>query len=333
MIRVAINGYGRIGRCVVRAIFENNMEDEITVVAINDLADKELLTHLTKYDSTLGIFHGDVSRSGDNLVINGKEIQFLSISNPEELPWGDLGIDICLECSGHFATRELSSKHLVAGAQKVLVSQPCAGADNTVVFGVNHKTLKAEDTIISNASCTTNCLAPMLKVIHETVGVEYGSMTTIQSYTNDQNLIDKAPGDFYRSRSATQSMIPTRTGAAKAVGLVLPEMDGKLMGMAVRVPTLNVSLVDLHVHCEKVVSVEDLHTALKKASENELKGVLAFNEKPLVSIDFLLNPASCIFDANHTQWSGKQLKVMAWYDNEWAFSLRMLDVVKHISSL
>ncbi|MFT6102224.1 MAG: glyceraldehyde 3-phosphate dehydrogenase [Candidatus Endobugula sp.] len=332
-MRIAINGYGRIGHCIVRAIFDQGLEDEYEIIAINDLADNALLCHLTRYDSTLGVFKHDVQLVEDNMLIEGKSIQLSSCQDATQLPWEKLDIDICFECSGHFASRELASHHLQAGAKKVLVSQPCADADKTIVYGVNHQLLRAEDTVVSNASCTTNCLAPLLKVLTETVGVQSGMMTTIHSYTNDQNLIDKVGGDFYRSRSATQSMIPTKTGAAKAVGLVLPELDGKLNGMAIRVPTINVSLVDLYIIPEKNITIDELHQHIQLAANTELsagglKGILAYNDKPLVSVDFKCHTASSIFDANHTSILGSQLKLMSWYDNEWAFSLRMLDVAK-----
>ncbi len=331
-MRIAINGYGRIGHCIMRAIYDGGLQNEMQVVAINDLASPEMICHLTQYDSTLGPFtSADIKLSETNkniLLINGQKIHLSSQKNIEGLNWAELNIDVCFECSGHYVTRDLAAKHIQSGAKKVLVSAPCENADNTIVFGVNHESLRATDKVVSNASCTTNCLSPILKVIDETFGVSYGSMTTIHAYTNDQNLIDKAPGDFYRSRSATQSMIPTKTGAAKAVGLILPNMVGKLNGMAVRVPTINVSVVDLYVQCEKTPSVEVLNDAMKKASENELKGVLEYNDKPLVSIDFKHHPASSIYDANHTSCIQQQLKVMSWYDNEWAFSLRMLDVAR-----
>jgi glyceraldehyde 3-phosphate dehydrogenase len=335
-MRLAINGFGRIGHCIVRAIFDQGLENDYEIIAINDLADNALLCHLTRYDSTLGVFKHDVQLVDDTMVINGKSIHLSSCPNARGLPWAELDIDICLECSGHFATRELASQHLQAGAKKVLVSQPCTGADKTIVYGVNQQLLSAEDTIVSNASCTTNCLAPLLKVLTETIGVQSGMMTTIHAYTNDQHLIDKVGGDFYRSRSATQSMIPTKTGAAKAVGLVLPELDGKLHGMAIRVPTINVSLIDLYILPKKTFTIEALHQDIQLAAETELangglKGILAYNDKPLVSVDFKCHTASSIFDANHTAMVGPQLKLMSWYDNEWAFSLRMLDVAKAMS--
>lgn len=335
-MRLAINGYGRIGHCIVRAIFDNNWQDDLEVVAINDLADPELLCHLTQFDSTAGPFNADIKLDPSNnntLIINQHKIHLSSCRAIEDLPWAELNIDIVLECSGHFAKRELAQKHLSSGAKKVIISQPCADADNTIVYGVNHKSLKKEDNIVSNASCTTNCLAPILKVLDEEFEVQYGSMTTIHAYTNDQNLIDKAPGDFYRSRSATQSMIPTKTGAANAVGLVLPSLKGKLNGMAVRVPTINVSLIDLYLQCKKPLSVDAVNKAVQHAANTELKDILAYNEKPLVSIDFKHHPASCIYDANHTSIIEQQLKVMCWYDNEWAFSLRMLQLARLMHTL
>ncbi|MGH1487402.1 MAG: type I glyceraldehyde-3-phosphate dehydrogenase [Cellvibrionaceae bacterium] len=330
-MRLAINGYGRIGRCILRAIFENDLQDQYEIIAINDLTDNELMCHLTQYDSTLGEFRHSVECHDDTMEVNGHAIHLSSHKDPSELPWRSLAIDVCLECSGHFANRELASQHLAAGAKKVLVSQPCTGADKTIVYGVNHELLTADDLIVSNASCTTNCLAPLLKVLNKTVGVQSGMMTTIHSYTNDQNLIDKVGGDFYRSRSATQSMIPTKTGAAKAVGLVLPELEGKLHGMAIRVPTINVSLVDLYIIPETMSSIDTIHQHIQAATEQSvenggLHGILAYMDKPLVSVDFKCHTASSIFDANHTATVDTQLKLMSWYDNEWAFSLRMLDV-------
>lgn len=327
-MRLAINGYGRVGQCILRAIFDAGLEKDFQIVAINDLADHALMCHLTQYDSTFGVAKYEVTYSNDAMHINDQSIPLFSCEDATRLPWQDLGVDICLECSGHFASRDLAQQHLVAGAKKVLVSQPCIDADKTIVYGVNHQTLTANDHIVSNASCTTNCLAPLLAVLQKTIGVQSGIMTTIHSYTNDQNLIDKLKGDVYRSRSATQSMIPTRTGAAKAIGLVIPELEGKLHGMAIRIPTINVSLIDLTIIAEKESSIEEIHQYIKHAAENELKGVLAYNDKPLVSIDLKGHPASSIFDANHTAIMGNQIKLMSWYDNEWAFSLRMLDVAK-----
>lgn len=332
-MRIAINGYGRIGRCIVWAIYESGLEDEFEIIAINDLADKNVLTHLTRFDSTHGRFKADVEGDGKSISINGRAIQFFSEKNPELLPWGKLDIDIVLECSGKFKTRDLAETHLNAGAKKVLISYPMAEADKTVVYGVNHQTLGDDDKIISNASCTTNCLAPLAKVLHNAIGIEQGLMTTIHAYTNDQNLIDKAHSDPYRARAAGLSMVPTKTGAAKAVGLVIPELKGKIDGMAVRVPTANVSLVDLIFVPEKPTSVEEINALVKHAANNHLKGILSYNDQPLVSIDYNHNPASSVFDAPQTRVLGKQCKVMSWYDNEWGFSNRMLQVARLIYSL
>ena len=331
-MRIAINGYGRIGRCIVWAIYENGLEDEFEIIAINDLADKSVLTHLTRFDSTHGKFKADVEGCDEYISINGHSIQFLCEKNPEQLPWDKLDIDIILECSGKFKNRKLAKTHLKAGAKKVLISYPMAESDKTIVYGVNHQELKIEDTIVSNASCTTNCLAPLAKVLHDNIGIEQGLMTTIHAFTNDQNLIDKAHSDPYRARAAGLSMVPTQTGAAKAVGLVIPELKGKIDGMAVRVPTTNVSLVDLSFTTDKNISVEELNALMETASNNQLKGILSYNNLPLVSIDYNHNPASSIFDAPQTRVIGKQCKVMSWYDNEWGFSNRMLDVARLMQS-
>ena len=325
-MRIAINGYGRIGRCLVWAIHERGLGEELEIVAINDLADFEVLAHLSKYDSTHGRFDADVQLDGDTLLIDGHPIRIISESDPAKLPWAELDIDLVLECSGKFKKRDLNQQHLDAGAKRVLISYPIAEADLTVVYGVNHQDLGANHRIVSNASCTTNCLAPMAKVLHELVGIEQGIMTTVHAYTNDQNLIDKQHSDLYRARSATQSIIPTKTGATGAVGLVLPELQGKLTGMALRVPTLNVSLVDFHFTASSDSNVAAINTAMQEAAANELKGVLAYNDQALVSIDFNHHPASSIFDAAQTQVMGRQIRVMSWYDNEWGFTNRMLDV-------
>lgn len=325
-MRIAINGYGRIGRCLVWAIHERGLGEELEIVAINDLADFEVLAHLSKYDSTHGRFDADVQLDGDTLLIDGHPIRIISESDPAKLPWAELDIDLVLECSGKFKKRDLNQQHLDAGAKRVLISYPMAEADLTVVYGVNHQDLGANHRIVSNASCTTNCLAPMAKVLHELVGIEQGIMTTVHAYTNDQNLIDKQHSDLYRARSATQSIIPTKTGATGAVGLVLPELQGKLTGMALRVPTLNVSLVDFHFTASSDSNVAAINTAMQEAAANELKGVLAYNDQALVSIDFNHHPASSIFDAAQTQVMGRQIRVMSWYDNEWGFTNRMLDV-------
>jgi len=325
-IKVAINGYGRIGRNVLRALYESNYRDRIQVVGINDLGDVNLNAHLTKYDSVHGKFPGEVSVDGENMVVNGDAIRITSERDPSKLPWGELGVDVVYECTGIFTSKEKASAHLEAGAKKVIISAPGTDVDATAVYGVNHKTLKATDQIISNASCTTNCLAPVAKVLNDKFGIEQGSMTTIHAYTNDQNLSDVYHTDVYRARSATQSMIPTKTGAARAVALVLPELKGKIDGMAVRVPTINVSLVDLNVLVSKDVTVEEVNAAMKEAAEGEMAGVLEYCDEPLVSIDFNHNPASSNYDSLQTKvFNGRWVKVMSWYDNEWGFSNRMLD--------
>lgn len=324
-VKVGINGYGRIGRNVLRALYEAGRNGEIEIVAINDLGDAEANAHLTQYDTAHGRFPGEVSIEGDNMVVNGDKIKVLAERNPADLPWGELGVEIVLECTGLFASEEKASAHLDGGAKKVLISAP-AGDITTVVYGVNHNTITADDKIISNASCTTNCLAPLVKPLHDAFGIEYGLMNTIHSYTNDQVLTDVYHKDLRRARSATQSMIPTQTGAAKAVGLVLPELNGKLDGFAVRVPTINVSMVDLTAQVSKETSVEEVNAVLKKAAEGELKGVLAYSEAPLVSQDFNHDPVSSTVDAPLTKVAGgKLIKICAWYDNEWGFSNRMLD--------
>jgi glyceraldehyde 3-phosphate dehydrogenase len=325
--RVGINGYGRIGRNILRALFEAKRESEIEIVAINDLGDAETNAHLTKYDSAHGKFPGTIVVENGNMVVNGQVIQVLSERDPTKLPWGELNIDVVLECTGFFASKEKANAHLIGGAKKVLISAPAGNnVDATIVYGVNHHLLKKSDLIVSNASCTTNCLAPLVKPIHEKIGIESGLMTTIHSYTNDQVLTDVYHTDLRRARSATQSMIPTSTGAAAAVGLVLPELNGKLDGYAVRVPTLNVSLVDLTFKASRDTSTEEVSQILRSASENELKGILEYNEEPLVSIDFNHNPHSSIFESSQTKvLGGNMVKVLSWYDNEWGFSNRMLD--------
>ncbi len=324
-IRVAINGYGRIGRNTLRALYESQRTDQIKIVAINDLGDTKTNAHLTQYDSTHGHFLGTVSVADEHLVINGDPIQVFRERSPENLPWADLKIDVVLECTGFFATKEKASAHLRAGAKKVLISAPAGNDIPTIVFGINDKTLKAEDRIVSNASCTTNCLAPLVQPLNAAMGVVSGLMTTIHAYTNDQVLTDVYHSDLRRARSATQSMIPTKTGAAAAVGLVLPELNGKLDGLAIRVPTLNVSLVDLSFIAGRDTNIQEVNTVLKTAAEGPLKGILEINTAPLVSIDFNHNPASSIFDVSETKVIGRLVKVLAWYDNEWGFSNRMLD--------
>ncbi len=329
-IRAAINGYGRIGRNVLRALYESNHWAAIELVAINDLAETSVNAHLTRYDSVHGRFPGVVESHGNELVVNGDRIVTYAERDPANLPWRELGVDVVFECTGLFTSREKASAHLRAGARKVIVSAPTSGADATVVYGVNHHVLAPESTIISNASCTTNCLAPVAKVLNDGVGIEQGAMTTIHAFTNDQKLHDVYHPDIYRARAAGQSMIPTKTGAAQAVGLVLPELAGKLDGMAVRVPTINVSLVDLHVIASRETSVSEVNDLVKQAANGPLAGILDYNEEPLVSIDFNHQAASSIFDASQTRVSGRMVKVMAWYDNEWGFSNRMLDNCRYL---
>jgi len=325
-IKIAINGYGRIGRCVVRAIYEANRQSEVEVVAINDLGDTATNAHLTQYDSVHGKFPFDVSMEGDYMIINGDKIRVLAERDPAKLPWTELGVDVVHECTGFFATKEKASAHLAAGAKKVIISAPGGNdVDATIVYGVNHDILKTSDTVISNASCTTNCLAPLIKPLINGIGIESGLMTTIHSYTNDQVLTDVFHKDLRRARSATQSMIPTKTGAAAAVGLVLPEMQGKFDGFAMRVPTINVSVVDLTFVASKATSKEEIDQLLKTASEGSLKGVLGYNDKPLVSVDFNHDPASSTYESSFTKVNGTLVKVLSWYDNEWGFSNRMLD--------
>lgn len=324
-IRVAINGYGRIGRNVLRALYENNRRNDIEIVAINDLGDVATLAHLTKYDTAHGKFDAEVATEGDYLVVNKDNIRVCSERDPAKLPWQELKVDVVYECTGIFASKEKASAHLDAGAKKVIISAPGKNVDATVVYGVNHQVLKASDTVISNASCTTNCLAPVAKVLNDAIGIESGLMNTIHAYTNDQVLTDVYHTDLRRARSATQSMIPTKTGAAAAVGLVLPELNGKLDGFAMRVPTINVSVVDLSFVAGRDTSVEEINKLMLDASQGEMKGVLGYNTDPLVSIDFNHNPASSTFDATQTKVSGRLVKVLSWYDNEWGFSNRMLD--------
>ena len=326
-IKVAINGYGRIGRNIMRALYESGRTNEIQIVAINDLGDSKTNAHLTKYDTVHGKFGFDVSVDGDYIVINGDRIRVLAERDPSKLPWAELGVDVVHECTGFFASKEKASAHIAAGAKKVIISAPGGSdVDATIVYGVNHKTLKATDTVISNASCTTNCLAPLVKPLIDAIGVEHGLMTTIHSYTNDQVLTDVYHSDLLRARSATQSMIPTKTGAAAAVGLVLPEMKGKLDGFAMRVPTINVSVVDLCFQASRNTTKEEIDSVLRAAAAGSLKGILAINDEPLVSMDFNHNPHSSIYEASLTKVTGGNfVKVLSWYDNEWGFSNRMLD--------
>jgi glyceraldehyde 3-phosphate dehydrogenase len=331
MINIAINGYGRIGRNVLRALYEAGQNDEIKIVAINDLAPAQTNAHLTQFDSVHGRFNFPVELKDNTLIIGEDEITLTQERDPAQLPWRDLNVDIVLECTGLFTSRETAGKHIAAGAKKVIVSAPGTDMDATVVHGVNSEVLNADSNIISNASCTTNCLAPVAKALNDTIGIEQGSMTTIHAYTNDQNLCDVYHKDLYRARSATQSMIPTKTGAAKAVGLVLPELAGKLDGMAVRVPTVNVSLVDLTFIAKRETSADEVNEILKGAADGAMAGILEYNTLPLVSVDFNHNSASSVFDATQTKVDGKLVKVMAWYDNEWGFSNRMLDQVKALN--
>ena len=324
-IKVAINGYGRIGRNIMRAAHEYGWSDRIEIVAINDLGDAETNAHLTKYDTAHGIFNADVEVDGGDLVINGSRVKVFAERDPSKLPWAELGVDVVYECTGLFRSKETAGAHIAAGAKKVIVSAPGQNVDNTVVFGVNDSDLKSTDQVSSNASCTTNCLAPVAKALHEAVGIESGLMNTIHAYTNDQVLTDVFHSDLRRARSATMSMIPTKTGAAAAVGLVLPELNGKLDGFSLRVPTINVSVVDLSFISSRPTTVEEVNAAVKAAAEGPMKGVLAYNDKPLVSVDFNHNPASSNFDAGLTRVNGNLVKILSWYDNEWGFSCRMLD--------
>jgi glyceraldehyde 3-phosphate dehydrogenase len=326
-IKVGINGYGRIGRNVLRALYESQRTAEIQVVAINDLGDAETNAHLTRFDTAHGRFPGEVHVDGDAMVVNGDRIRVLAQRNPAELPWGELGVEYVLECTGLFTSKAKASAHLAGGAKKVVISAPGGSdVDATVVYGVNDSVLSSKQTVISNASCTTNCLAPVAKVLHENIGIESGLMTTIHAYTNDQVLTDVYHSDLRRARSATMSMIPTKTGAAAAVGLVLPALKGKFDGFAVRVPTINVSMVDLTFTASKATSIEEINSLMKAAADGPLKGVLAYTDAPLVSIDYNHDAHSSTYDATMTKvLGGKLVKVCAWYDNEWGFSNRMLD--------
>jgi glyceraldehyde 3-phosphate dehydrogenase len=326
-VKVAINGYGRIGRNVLKALYESKRRNEIQIVAVNDLGDAKTNAHLTRYDSAHGPFPYKVDVDGDSLVVDGDRIKVCAERDPSKLPWGQLGVDVVMECTGLFTTKEKAGLHIKAGAKKVVISAPAGkDVDATIVYGVNHKTLKSSHQVISNASCTTNCLAPLAKVLHDNFGIVRGLMTTVHAYTNDQVLTDVFHSDLRRARSATQSMIPTKTGAAAAVGLVLPELDGKLDGFAIRVPTINVSVVDLTFEAARATSSKEIDEAVKKAANGDLKGILQFTDEPLVSVDFNHNPASSVYDSSLTKViEGKLVKVCAWYDNEWGFSNRMLD--------
>ncbi len=332
-IKAAINGYGRIGRNVLRAHYEGGKKNDIQIVAINDLGNAESNAHLTRYDTAHGKFPGTVLVEGDYMIVNGDKIRVFAQRNPADIPWGELGVDVVLECTGFFTTKEKASAHLKGGAKKVIISAPGGkDVDATVVFGVNQSVLKSSDTVISNASCTTNCLAPLVKPLNDTIGLETGLMTTVHAYTNDQVLTDVMHEDLRRARSATQSMIPTKTGAAVAVGLVLPELNGKLDGYAIRVPTINVSVVDLSFIAARDTTVDEVNSIMQKAAEGPLKGILTYNTEPLVSVDFNHNPASSNFDATLTKVSGRLVKVSSWYDNEWGFSNRMLDTTVALMS-
>ncbi len=326
-VKVAINGYVRIGRNVLRALYEGARRKDISIVAVNDLGDAKTNAHLTRYDTAHGPFPFEVGVDNDHLVVDGDRIRVCAERDPSKLPWGELGVEIVLECTGLFTSKEKASAHIRAGAKKVIISAPAGkDVDATVVYGVNHNTIKASDQVISNASCTTNCLAPLAKVLNDTVGIVSGLMTTVHAYTNDQVLTDVYHSDLRRARSATQSMIPTKTGAAAAVGLVLPELNGKLDGFAIRVPTINVSIVDLTFQAARATSTKEIDDAVRAAAQGPMKGVLEFCDQPLVSVDFNHNPASSIYDSSLTKViDGKLVKVCSWYDNEWGFSNRMLD--------
>ncbi len=325
-IRVAINGYGRIGRNILRAHYEGGKKNDIQIVAINDLGNAQSNAHLTRYDTTHGKFPGTVEVDGDYMIVNGDKIRVFAQRDPAQIGWGELNVDVVLECTGFFTTKEKASAHIKGGAKKVIISAPGGkDVDATIVFGVNNNVLKATDTVISNASCTTNCLAPLVKPLNDKIGLVNGLMTTVHAYTNDQVLTDVMHEDLRRARSATQSMIPTKTGAAAAVGLVLPELNGKLDGYAIRVPTINVSIVDLSFIAARDTTVEEINAIMMEASEGALKGILTYQTEPLVSVDFNHNPASSNFDSTLTKVSGRLVKVLSWYDNEWGFSNRMLD--------
>lgn len=328
-IRVAINGYGRIGRCILRSIFESKRQHQFEVVAINDLSGIQTTAHLTRYDSTHGRFNSQVQVEGSQLIVDGHPIQIVSERDPKNLPWKALDIDLVFECTGRFTQREAAFEHVLAGAKKVLISAPGKQADATVVYGVNQHVLKASDIIVSNASCTTNCLAPVVKPLHDAIGIEQGLLNTVHSYTKDQMLLDGNHSDLHRARSATQSIIPTKTGAAAAVGLVLPELAGKLDGFAMRVPTLNVSVIDFTFTPTRPTTVDEVNQIMRAARSD----VLHINDEPLVSCDFNHYPASAVFDTTQTKVLGNLVKVIAWYDNEWGFSNRMLDTANYMMNL
>jgi glyceraldehyde 3-phosphate dehydrogenase len=334
-VKVGINGYGRIGRNVLRAIYEGGRNKDVQIVAINDLADAATNAHLTQYDTAHGKFPGKVGVEGDSIVVNGDRIKVFAQRDPSKIPWGEVGAEIVLECTGFFTTKADASKHIAGGAKKVVISAPGGkDVDATIVYGVNHQVLTSAMTVISNASCTTNCLAPIAKVLNDSIGIERGLMTTIHAYTNDQRLTDVFHEDIRRARSATMSMIPTKTGAAAAVGLVMPELKGKLDGFAVRVPTINVSLVDLTFTPKRATSVDEINKLMKAAADGPLKGVLNYTEALLVSVDYNHDPASSTYDATMTKIiDGNLVKVCSWYDNEWGFSNRMADTAVAIGRL
>ena len=332
-IKVAINGYGRIGRNILRAHYEGGKKHDIEIVAINDLGDSKTNAHLTQYDTAHGKFPGTVKADGDSIVVDGDRIKVFAERDPAKLPWGSLNVDVVLECTGFFTTKAKAGAHIAGGAKKVIISAPGgADVDATIVHGVNHHVLKATDTVISNGSCTTNCLAPLVKPLNDAIGIETGLMTTVHAYTNDQVLTDVYHEDLRRARSATMSMIPAKTGAAAAIGLVMPEMKGKLDGFAIRVPVINVSIVDLSFIASRDTTVDEVNAIMKAASEGALKGILDYNVEPLVSHDFNHNPASSTFDSTLTKVAGRLVKVTSWYDNEWGFSNRMLDATVDLMS-
>lgn len=333
-IKVAINGFGRIGKNIARAIFESGRSEQFEIVAINDLGNPATLAHLLKYDTVHGQFNADISADDNAIFINGHKINVYAERDPKNLPWKELGIDVVMECTGLFTSRDGAGQHLTAGAKKVIISAPAKDVDGLFVYGVNHQDMTADMSIISNASCTTNCLAPVAQPLNDALGIENALMTTVHSYTNDQCLLDAYHSDLQRARAAAQSMIPSKTGAAAAIGKVIPELDGKFDGLAVRVPTPNVSLVDLSFIAGRDTTVEEVNNIVKQAAETTpLKEVLDVNELPLVSSDFNHNPASSVFDTHQTRVNGRLVKIMAWYDNEWGFSNRMLDNAAHLMSL
>jgi glyceraldehyde 3-phosphate dehydrogenase len=336
-MKIAINGFGRIGKNITRHLIDagylNNQGGDLELVAINDLGKIESNAHLLKYDSIHGAIQNSIKVENDELIIDNSSIKYFSERNPEDLPWGDLDIDIVFECTGIFTSRDTASSHIKAGAKKVLISAPAQNPDKTIVYGVNHKQLTSDDTIISNASCTTNCLAPLAKIINDNYVIKSGLVNTVHASTNDQSLLDVAHSDLYRARAASASIIPSKTGAAKAIGLVIPELDGKLNGMATRVPTLNVSMLDFTFETEKNFSIDQLIETIRTAADKDYKDILSVCDLPLVSTDFNHNPSSSIFDSNHLYQIGNQTKILAWYDNEWGFSKRMIDLSKYIKEI